>query len=54
MTAVMRTIRQMEEIQEPAGEHDGQPHTGQELRENGSLLARLTNDVWLRVHTDDL
>lgn len=54
MTAVMRTIREMEEAQEPAGEYDGQPHTGRELRENEPLLARLTNDVWLRMHTDDL
>lgn len=54
MTAVMRTIREMEEAQEPAGEHDGQPYTGRELRENWPLLARLTNDVWLIVHTDNL
>lgn len=54
MTAVMRTIREMEEVQEPAGEHDGQPRAGRELRENGPLLARLTNDVCLRVHTGDL
>ncbi|TSS11542.1 hypothetical protein Baya_12011 [Bagarius yarrelli] len=37
----------MEEAQEPAGEHDGQPQASQEVKENGPLLARLTNDVWL-------
>lgn len=45
MTAVIRTMREMEEAQVPTGEHDGQPCTGQELRENKLLLARLTDDV---------